>query len=298
MGRAWADAEPASRAVFDEADAVLAEASDDFGPGDASLSHACFEGPAERLNATVVSQPAIFASSVASWHGLRARGVLGDAIQATAGLSLGEYTALHLAGVLSFPDALRLVARRGRLMQDAAEASAGGMVALIGADEAQADAVCAAAAGDDILVPANYNAPGQIVLSGHATACDRAVPVAEGLGLRATALTVAGAFHSPLMQTAADGMRAELAAAPFQKPNTEVWSNVTGVVHDPEDMELLRARLVEQIVRPVRWAQICAALPADDTIEFHELAPGSVLRGLMRRINRSVKVIAHDTPKD
>ncbi|MCP3902347.1 MAG: ACP S-malonyltransferase [Planctomycetes bacterium] len=289
MGRAWAESSAAAKAVFDEADAVL---GDTLG---APLSRLCFEGSAERLNETDVSQPALYACGVACYRGLVDAGAAG-AMKATAGLSLGEYTALHLAGVFGFAEGIRLVARRGRLMQDAAVASRGGMVALIGADDEQADELCSRAAGDQVLVPANYNAPGQIVVSGDAEACDRAETVAEEMGLRASRLAVAGAFHSPLMQSAADGMAEALAAAEFRSPDIEVWSNVTAAPHDPENMELLKRRLVEQIVRPVKWAQCCGGLPTGDTIAYHELAPGTVLRGLMRRTDRSRKVTSHDEP--
>ena len=293
MGRQWFDASAAAREVFEEADAVL---GDRLG---APLSRICFEGPSERLDRTDASQPAIYACSVACWAGLHdgAAGGPGlDDVLAFAGLSLGEYTALHLGGALDFATGLRLVAERGRLMQEAAEASRGGMVALIGGDEASADAVCQEAAGGEVLVPANYNAPGQIVLSGSAGACDRAAAAAEARGLRATRLTVAGAFHSPLMQPAADRMAEVLAAAEIRGPRVPTWSNVTGDAHDPENVELLRERLVQQITSPVRWAQGCLLLPAGDSIGHHELAPGTVLKGLMRRIDRTRKVTSHDQP--
>lgn len=294
MGRQWAEASAAARAVFEEADAVL---GDRLG---APLSRICFEGPAERLDRTDASQPAIYACSVACWAGLHDAaagdpGLVGP-VAAFAGLSLGEYTALHLGGAFDFATGLRLVAERGRLMQEAAEASRGGMVALIGADEEAADAVCAEAAGEEILVPANYNAPGQIVLSGSAGACDRAVAAAGERGLRATRLTVAGAFHSPLMQPAADRMAEVLDAAGIRGPEVPTWSNVTGEAHDPGNVELLRQRLVQQITSPVRWAQGCLLLPSGDSIGYHELAPGTVLKGLMRRIDRTRKVTSHDQP--
>jgi [acyl-carrier-protein] S-malonyltransferase len=289
MGRDWFEASDAARTTFAEADEALVEALG------SPLSEICFNGPAERLDQTDVSQPAIYACSVACFRALVERdGPM--ALCGAAGLSLGEYTALHLAGVFGFVDGLRLVATRGRLMQEAAENSAGSMVALIGAEESQAEAVCDQAADGAVLVPANFNAPGQVVLSGQVSACDRAATVAEGMGLRATPLTVAGAFHSPLMQPAADRMAEEFAAITFQKPNIDVWSNVTAEPHDRENMELLKQRLVEQIVRPVRWSQSCASMPADATIEWHELAPGSVLRGLMRRIDKQKKVQSHDKP--
>jgi len=298
MGRAWAESSPAARAVFDEADRVLGDALG------APLSRLGFEGPAERLDMTDASQPAIFACSAACWAGLHDEAADAGAggvpalppLAAVAGLSLGEYTALHLAGAFDFATGLRLVAERGRLMQEAAESSRGGMVALIGAEEADADAVCDEARGGDVLVPANYNAPGQIVLSGSAEACDRAVAAAEARGLRASRLTGAGAFHSPLMQPAADRMAEVLGAAELRTPRVPTWSNVTGEAHDPEDVELLRERLVQQITSPVRWAQGCTRLPAADSIGYHELAPGTVLRGLMRRIDRNRKVTSHDQP--
>ena len=285
MGVAWADASPAAARTFDEADEILGT----------NLTTLCREGPAETINRTDVAQPALYVCATASYRALVEQDGEPPVISA-AGLSLGEYTALHLAGVFSFEDGLRLVARRGRLMQDAAEASAGGMVALIGADPDQADQVCRVAAEGDILVCANFNAPGQIVLSGDMAACRRAVPAACGIGVKAVPLGVAGAFHSPLMQPAADGMVEALAAVVFAPPRWPVWSNVTARPHDPDDPELLRKRLVEQIVRPVRWSESCRAIVADGTMQCLEMAPGSVLRGLMRRIDRNLKVISHDSP--
>ena len=217
-------------------------------------------------------------------------------LRAVAGLSLGEYTALHLAGVFGFAEGLRLVATRGRLMQEAAEASRGGMVAVIGGTDEDGEALCEAAREGGVLVPANYNAPGQLVLSGDEAACARAAALAGERGLRSAVLTVAGAFHSPLMQPAADAMAIALTKVDLRPPTVEVWSNVTAEPHEAGDMELLRRRLVEQIVSPVRWSQTCRGLPSGDTIEIHELAPGNVLRGLMRRIDRNKKVTNHDQP--
>lgn len=301
MGAAWASASSEARAVFEEADAVL---GDSLGP---PLSRLCFEGPADALNRTDAAQPAIYTCSVASARAL-AVGSGGDSypgdadIVATAGLSLGEYTALHLAGVFDFATGLRLVALRGRLMQHAAENSQGGMVALTGAEPEQAEKLCAdvrAAMGTNaVLVPANYNAPGQIVISGSRDACTRAAELAGEAGLRATPLQVAGAFHSALMDPATGPMREALGQTALATPAVPVWSNVTAEPH-PNDAELLRQRLVEQIVSPVRWAQTAQSLAGGSTIEvdeWHELAPGSVLRGLMRRTNRNAKVTSHDQP--
>ena len=193
-------------------------------------------------------------------------------------------------------------------MQQAAEASKGGMVALIGADEAQANEVCAktlasGAAAGECLVPANFNAPGQIVLSGSIEACDRALTVAGEVGVRATKLQVAGAFHSPLMAPAAEKLGEALAKAAIAPLKAEVWSNVTARPHDPANAELLRSLLVKQLVSPVRWSQSCAnlleALGSSGeraTTAFHELAPGTVLKGLMRRIDKTCEVIPHDAP--
>lgn len=288
MGKDVAEAHPVARAVFAQADRILGF----------SLSSLCFDGPAERLEATDIQQPAIFTTSVAIYRAAVEAGLINpDAIAAMGGLSLGEYTALHLAGAISFADALRVVALRGRAMQDAAEASRGSMVALIGADENQAREICAQAApagSGAVLAPANFNAPGQIVASGSVGACDEAVMIAEKMGLRATRLSVAGAFHSPLMQPAADRLAAALADVEIKAPTCPVVSNVTAKPH--EDAPSIRNRLVEQLTAPVRWDESCRWLAANVKGEMHELAPGKVLAGLMRRIDRAVKVETHDEP--
>ncbi len=299
MGRSWNDSNRAAAEIFARADSVLGSS---LGSSLGSpLSKLCFEGPAETLHRTDVSQPALYTCAVASFHALQEQ--FGSVtIAALAGLSLGEYTALHLAGAFSFEDGLKLVATRGRLMQAAAEASKGGMVALIGADEAQAQAVCdgaAPASSGEVLVCANFNALGQIVLSGHASACDRALEIASTVGCRATKLQVAGAFHSPLMASAAESMKGALAEVRFGPLTHPVWSNVTARPHDPTNSATLKKLLVDQIVCPVRWSQSMSALvgelPTDaQRPTFHELAPGSVLKGLMRRIDKSCEVTSHD----
>jgi [acyl-carrier-protein] S-malonyltransferase len=293
MGRAWAEASAEARSVFEQADRLMGDALG------APLSRLCFEGPAERLNRTDVSQPAIFTCSVACWAALTAGGGRA-APAAAAGLSLGEYTALHLAGAFGFADGLRLVAERGRLMQAAAEASDGAMVALIGADEAAAQALCRDAlegANGRTLLPANFNAPGQIVLSGDREASRRAVELAAAAGIRAAPLAVAGAFHSDLMAPAAEGLARVLGSVELDTPRHPVWSNVTGRPHEPENPELLRQRLVEQLVRPVRWMHCCRAMVEAGYTAFLELAPGAVLRGLMRRTEPKAEVHSHDQPK-
>jgi len=294
MAKAWTQSSPAAKAVFDEADAIL---GDTLG---APLSTLCFEGPAETLNRTDVSQPAIYTASIASYRALlETHGNF--SIAATAGLSLGEYTALCIAGAFSFADGLKLVALRGRAMQDAAEAVPSSMVALIGADEAKANALCDAARENDILVAANFNAPGQVVISGSATACDRAEILAPDHALRATRLQVAGAFHSPIMQPAADRLREALANTPIDTPVCPVMSNVTGAAHDSDlksAPDSIRERLVAQLTSPVRWAANCEQLAtAHPDADWHELAPGKSLTGMMRRINKAIKPTTHDQPE-
>lgn len=304
MGRAWLERSAEARVVMERADRVLSGEL----PGGAPLSRVCLEGPAEVLNRTDVSQPAILAVSAASLAGwlaeVRAGGVVEAGVVAAAGLSLGEYTALYAAGALSLEEALRLVLLRGRAMQDAAEASAGGMVALIGASEEQAAAVCAQAvarAGDpgQVLVCANFNAPGQVVISGSAGACAVAAASdgpAAALGLRATALQVAGAFHSPLMEPAAARLGAALERATVSAPGCAVWSNVSGERH-AGDAGSVRQGLRRQLTEPVRWSASCVSMAAAyPGAEFHEFAPGRTLAGLFRRIDRGARVIGHDEP--
>ena len=303
MAKAWCDASPGALAVFAQADALLAGKL----PGEVSLSELCFKGPAETLNRTDVSQPAIYTASVACWRGLLAAWGCGQnavteaKVLATAGLSLGEYTALHIAGVFSFADGLELVTLRGREMQAAATAVPSGMVALIGADEAKAAALCDEARQGEILVCANFNAPGQIVISGSKAACERAVTLAGNYGMKAQPLTVAGAFHSPIMQPAAEKLAAKLAATTMMAPQCTVYSNVTAQPHDSGAFcaDSIRELLVKQLTSPVRWAESCAALASNSQYvgaTFHELAPGKSLTGLFKRINRDIAVTNHDQP--
>jgi [acyl-carrier-protein] S-malonyltransferase len=283
MGKSLYETSAEARETLERADQVLGFA----------LSSICFEGPEERLNQTDISQPAICATSIASFRAAQAAGVIDPgSIAACAGLSLGEYTALHLAGVFSFEEGLKLVAARGRYMQEAAVASPSGMVALIGADEAQVNDLCRNAAGGEVLVPANYNAPGQIVISGSIGACQRAVTLAEAAGLKAAVLKVAGAFHSPLMRPAADKMSTELDRVAFSPPKVPVYSNVTAQPH--EDVASIKRLLVEQIVSPVKWEQTARTLLASEGARFVELAPGRTLAGLAKRINRRLPILSVD----
>jgi [acyl-carrier-protein] S-malonyltransferase len=279
MGKDYFEISAAARETFQTAARVLGW----------DLAPVCFGGSEDRLNQTDVSQPAIYVTSIAAYRAAVERGLLSPDTDAVyAGLSLGEYTALHLAGVFAFEDGLRLVAARGRYMQEAAVATPSGMVALLGADEATVNELCAASAQDEVLVPANFNSPGQIVVSGAIAACGRVAQAAEVRGFKSVPLKVAGAFHSPLMQTAADRIGAELENVPFAAPRKPVYANVTAAPHD--DTASIKALLVQQIIRPVRWEQSMHALVADAALRFVELAPGRTLTGMLKKINRRLPV--------
>ena len=303
MGKNWFDyanpaAQTAAREVFASADKQLGSRLG------VTLSELCFNGPAERLNQTDASQPAIYTVSMACWAGwLASQNVTqSDAVasvKAALGLSLGEYTALALAGAFSFEDGLELVTLRGRAMQDAADSPAaragggGGMLALIGATDEQAAEICDKAREKDVLVCANYNAPGQVVLSGHKVACERAAKVAETMSLRSSMLQVAGAFHSPLMAPAAEQLGTALAKTPIKPPRSTVIANVTArpygngtSVNESE----IRQRLAEQLTSSVRWSQSCQWMAGNVQGEVYELSPGKTLMGLMRRIDKAVRV--------
>lgn len=271
------DASEAARKVFARAQDILGE----------DLADLVLNGPAQKLDTTQWSQPAIFVTSVAVWHALKAAGIADElAPSAMAGLSLGEYTALHLAGWIGFDDALRLVAERGRLMQAAAEASTGGMVSIMGADEETTNRICAEAAQGETLTPANFNCPGQIVISGSKSACERSVALAEKHGARAVPLNVAGAFHSALMGPAVEGLWKTLQNTKITPGQIPVVANVSAGYYDGP--ESVRASLREQVAKPIRWQASIERLIADGYDRFAEVGPGRVLTGLMRKINRSV----------
>ncbi|MEM7576605.1 MAG: ACP S-malonyltransferase [Planctomycetota bacterium] len=288
MARAWFDAHDVAKQTFAAAEQHLGF----------DLSVLCFDGPDEKLNRTDMAQVAIYVASVAGYQALVETGQLERAsLAATAGLSLGEFTALHLAGAYDFLEGLELVRLRGRAMQDAAEASQGSMVAITGdVSEEAIVALCAKAlsqvGGDEVLVPANYNSAMQVVVSGSLKACEAVVPLASEAGFKPTPLTVAGAFHSPLMQPAADRLTEALRNVNWQTPRCPVYSNVTGTPHTPEP-NAIQDKLVKQLTHPVRWSQSMAdaaeQFPAD-THQYAELPPGKVLTGLMRRIDKSIKV--------
>ena len=283
MGRDYADAHAAAKAVFDEVDSIVGS----------ELSRLCFEGPEEQLNQTDVAQPAIYTTSVACHAAAKSAGKLPESVASYDGLSLGEYTALHLAGCFDFATGLKLVQARGRYMQEAAVSVPSGMVSLIGATEKQADELCEQAAHGHVLVPANYNCPGQIVCSGAQPAVERLAEIANDHGLRAVVLKVAGAFHSPLMQPAADRLAEDLEQVEMNAPATPVWSNVTAQPHG-DDVAEIKKLLIRQITEPVRWQQTMEALVGDDS-SFVELAPGRVLAGLLKKVDRRAAMTSLNT---
>jgi [acyl-carrier-protein] S-malonyltransferase len=276
MGRELDRELPAVRALFDRAGEVLGF----------DLRRVCFDGPAEALEATDVSQPAIFVASLAALEGLKASdpGVV-EACAGAAGLSLGEYTALVFAGALDFETALGVVRRRGQAMQAAALATPSGMTSVVGLDEAGADELCRRVAPDGRLWKANLLGPGNIVVSGEASALARVEAIAAELGAgRVIPLAVAGAFHSPLMHPADDQLAEVLRAAAIRPPRIPVYSNVDAAPHsEPDDV---RQTLVAQVIAGVRWEDSIRRMLADGFDTFYEIGPGRVLTGLLRRIDR------------
>ena len=276
MGRDLWERYPAARALFEEADEALGF----------SLSELCFNGPEEELKQTAVTQPAVFVHSVAAWRLLAARGA---EPACTAGHSLGEYSALVAAGALEFAEGLQLVKRRGELMQQAGAERPGTMAAIIGLDDEQVVELCQQAAEAGIVVPANFNAPGQLVVSGEEAGVARLGELANEAGAkRVIPLPVSGAFHSPLMEPAARQMEGLLRQAALQAPRVPVITNVTA--RPLEDPEELRQNLVDQITQPVRWTESIQCLSGMGIGTALEIGPGAVLKGLARRIERKLEV--------
>jgi [acyl-carrier-protein] S-malonyltransferase len=280
MGADLAREFPAALRVFQEADEALGM----------SLSRLCFEGPEEDLRLTANTQPATLATSIAALRAFESECSIKPEL--AAGHSLGEYSALVAAGALQFGDALRAVRERGRLMQEACPPGQGAMAALIGLELPAVQELCAeAATGGEVAVAANLNAPGQIVISGHAGAVRRALEAAKGRGAGASVeLKVSAPFHCPLMQPAREGMATVLERLTINPLRFGVIANVTAEVnHDAAGVKPL---LLEQITGSVRWEESMATLAAAGIGETIEFGAGRVLMGLMRRINRNVKVRA------
>jgi len=284
MGKALAEAFPVCRQTFDEADAALGE----------SLSTLCFEGPEDKLMLTENTQPAILAMSTAV-----ARLAVSKGIRPTfaAGHSLGEYSAHVAAGTLSFADALRTVRRRGRYMQEAVPVGVGAMAAILGLDADGVARACAEAAQGEVVTPANLNAPGQIVIAGHKAAVERAGERAKALGARrAIPLAVSAPFHCPLMKPAEDRLAPELRALAAHDPACPVVANVDALPKTTAADSI--EALVKQVSSPVRWEDVVRRLVADGATTFVELGPGTVLAGLIRKIERTATVVSVELPGD
>jgi [acyl-carrier-protein] S-malonyltransferase len=296
MGADIYHAFPAASQIYDKANNILGY----------ELSKLCFEGPAEELNSTAVSQPAIFTTSAALLEILRTE-LPAEDVQPdfTAGLSLGEYTALYAAGVFSFEDALVLVQKRGQAMQEAADANGGEMVSIIGLDENKVRLLCEEVLeGTDeteesdsdeeeesmLLEPVNFNCPGQIVLSGTKAACKRAKDLAIKHGaIKAVRLDVAGAFHTSMMSSAAEALKQALSKSKIMQPsNTKIIANINAQFY--RSSEEITNGLIKQLTSPILWQECMERLLEEGVDQFCEIGPGRVLTGLMKRISRKTPV--------
>jgi [acyl-carrier-protein] S-malonyltransferase len=287
MGRDLAQAYPAAKAVFDEVDDALGE----------KLSALIWEGDQDELTLTQNAQPALMATSMAVVRALDAEGVKLSDAGFVAGHSLGEYSALAAAGALSVADAARLLRTRGRAMQDAVPVGVGAMAALLGLDFDGARAVAEEAAQGQVCQAANDNDPGQVVVSGHLAAVERAVEIARGRGAkRAVILPVSAPFHCALMQPAAEVMRAALADVTLNVPVVPLVANVRAeAVSDPD---LIRALLIEQVTGSVRWRESVMWMACAGVTEIWEVGAGKALSGMIRRIARDIECRAIGTPED
>ncbi|SFN71566.1 [Acyl-carrier-protein] S-malonyltransferase [Roseovarius lutimaris] len=288
MGQALAEAYPAARAVFDEVDEALGE----------KLSALIWEGEQDRLTLTENAQPALMATSLAALRALEAEGVeIAQAAGFVAGHSLGEYSALAAAGALSIADTARLLRIRGRAMQKAVPVGVGAMAAILGLDYDTARALAEEAAQGEVCQAANDNDPGQVVVSGHKAAVERAVELAKAKGAkRALLLPVSAPFHCALMAPAAEEMAAALAEVSFAMPVVPLVANVrASAVQEPDD---IRALLVEQVTGAVRWRESVLYMAAEGVTEAWEIGAGKALSGMIRRIDRDMACRAVGTPDD
>ncbi len=283
MGRDLAERWPAAAEIFSLADRALG----------ISISELCWQGPEEALRLTENTQPALLTHSMAAWQVLADAGLV---IQAAAGHSLGEYSAVVAAGGLALADTLNTVRRRGQLMQDAVPVGAGAMAAVLGLDDQQVMTACADAtrAGEGVVVAANFNSPGQLVIAGDAAAVDRAIAGCKKAGARrAVPLPVSAPFHSPLMAPAREGLTPTLEGLQFERLSVPVYRNVdASPVVDPEDV---CDGLIRQVDAPVLWADTIRGMVGDGFDVFVEVGPGKVLSGLVRRIDPDVTCYAAGT---
>jgi [acyl-carrier-protein] S-malonyltransferase len=277
MGRELAAQYPIAQQTFDQADEALGY----------KLSQCCFEGPEDRLKMTETTQPAILTASIAAWRVLDEKGVKAGFV---AGHSLGEYSAHVAAGTISFADAVRTVANRGRYMQEAVPVGVGAMAAILGMDLEKVTAVCADAAQGEVCQAANINSPEQIVISGNKDAVERAAKFATERGAkRAVMLPVSAPFHCALMQPAQDRLASDLRQLKFQGPSVPVACNVDALLLN--NAEAARDALVRQVTGSVKWDQSMRLLIAQGVQTFVEVGPGKVLCGLMRQIDRGPKCV-------
>ncbi|WP_166415939.1 ACP S-malonyltransferase [Cochlodiniinecator piscidefendens] len=287
MGKALADAYPAAKAIFDEVDDALGE----------KLSKLIWEGEQDTLTLTQNAQPALMATSLAAMRALESEGVSITDAAFVAGHSLGEYSALAAAGSISVADTARLLRTRGQAMQQAVPVGVGAMAALLGLDFETATEVAAEAAHDQVCQAANDNDPGQVVVSGHKEAVERALEIAKGKGAkRAVLLPVSAPFHCALMQPAAEVMARALAEVDIQRPAVPVVANVraTGL----SDAATIRNLLVEQVTGSVRWRESVSFMASEGVDEVWEIGAGKALSGMIRRIDRSIACKAVGTPED
>ena len=286
MAKDLAEAFPVARDVFDRADAALGT----------KLSTLLFEGPAEELTLTHNAQPALLAHGAAVWAVVKDK--VATRVQGAAGHSLGEFSAYHAAGALPLEDAVRLVRRRGELMLETGVKVPGAMAAILGDLQRPIEEICREASARGVCVPANYNSTEQIVISGEVAAVEAGMELAKAAGAkRAIRLPVSGAFHSPLMEPAAAGLAAALAAAQWRPPSVPIWSNVTAEAVG--DAATARELLLQQLTSPVRWVELVrnAAARFPGTT-FVEMGPGAVLSGLVKRLAPGCRTMTCGTVAD
>ena len=277
MGKDLAEKFAVARQVFEEADDALGFA----------ISRLCFDGPAEELQLTENTQPAILTTSVAAYRAMQEAGISAPAF--VAGHSLGEYSALVAAGALSLSDAVRTVRARGRYMQEAVPVGTGAMAAVIGGDLVEIGRICAEASQEQVCSIANINAPNQAVIAGNTEAVDRAVELLSGVARKVVKLKVSAPFHCALMKPAQDRLAVDLESLSFNEPAIPVVTNVDARATTAPDE--LRDALVRQVSAPVRWVECMQLLIEQGVDTFVEAGPGKVLSGLMRQISRDVKML-------
>ena len=286
MGKDLAARHPAAREVFEAADVALG----------VPLSALAFEGPADELTLTHNAQPALLTHGAAAWAAVR--DVIGERVVAAAGHSLGEFTAYHASDALPFAEAVRLVRRRGELMLEAGKRRPGAMAAVLGTLSRPIEEVCLEASDDaGLVVPANYNCPGQVVISGEAAGVERAMELVKLAGGKAKRLNVSGAFHSPLMEFAVPGLGAALDLAHFADARFPIYANVNA--QPVEDAALARRLLVEQLISPVQWTRAIESIALlHPGALFVEMGPGAVLKGLVKKIVPDAAVLSCGTGAD